>query len=429
MSVHDDGVRPVPENCVSVENSAQVSSPGGRPHSTKMPAGDEQFAGVSRRRAIVTLAAAALAPAVLRGRFRLFAQAPEYSARAVRLMEETTVVDLLNQFRFADYADTPPKSVRWLTQPGSLSADEARVYLTSGIDVFALGHGAGDYAQAVRYFADWNGFLAAYSDWFTRIDDATDFERARTAKKVGVMLTFQDATHFRTPDDVEVFFGLGQRLSQLTYNFATRIGSGFLEQRDGGLTVFGASILARMQKVGMAVDVSHCGDRTTLDALDAATRPVIFTHANCRALVPGHLRCKTDEAIQKMAKTGGVMGITFLRFLNRAEEPVEIDHVLDHVDHVRKLVGVPHVAVGSDMDIVGNPNPIGGGGDPRQQANFERYQYHGDAEGRITIRRLDHPRRMFDLTEGLIRRGYSDADIAMILGGNAVRVLGRIWTA
>jgi membrane dipeptidase len=296
--------------------------------------------------------------------------------------------------------------------------------------VFSLGAGAGSHEEAVLFHARWNGFLAAYSDWFTRIDDTTDFARAKAQKKVGVMLTFQDSTHFRSPDDVRTFFGLGQRISQLTYNFNNRVGSGFLEARDGGLSVFGLSIMERMQQVGMAVDVSHCGDQTTLDALDAAKKPVIFTHATARALVPGHLRCKTDEAIRKMAASGGVMGIAMIRFMVRNSEPVTIEHVLDHVDYVAKLVGVEHVAIGSDLDVVGNPNAVNGGGfNPRTQPNFSRYQYHEDPDGAITIRGLNHSKRVFDLAEGLIRRGYTDAQIAQVLGGNALRVLGTIWPA
>lgn len=385
---------------------------------------------VSRRRALGVLGTAlAGAPAVLRGRYRLFAQSPrEYSARAVAIMQGATVVDLLNQFLFPDFSEKPPKSDRWLREPGAFADADAAMYRQSGIHAFCLGHGAASFEQAVRFFADWNGFIAGHADAFTRIDDARDFARARESRRVGIALTFQDATHFRTPDDIEAFWGMGQRISQLTYNFNNRIGSGFLEERDGGLSVFGLSILQRTQQVGMAADVSHCGDQTTLDALAAARRPVIFTHATCRALLPGHLRCKTDEAIRNMAQTGGVMGIAFIRFLVRNQEPVTIEHALDHFDHVAKLVGVEHAAVGSDMDVVGNPNPVGGGGfDPRSQPNFARYQYHEGAAGRITIEGLDHPQRMFDLAEGLIRRGYNDPDINLMLGGNAVRVLSEIW--
>jgi membrane dipeptidase len=343
-------------------------------------------------------------------------------------MQENFVVDLLNQFRFPDYAEKPPRATRWLTEPGSLTPDDAALYRGSGLTGLALGHSVEDYEAGIRFFADWNGFLASYDDWFLRIDDGTDFARAKAARKVGVMLTFQNSNHFRRADDVDTFFGLGQRLSQLTYNFSNGIGSGFLEQRDSGLTVFGASIVERMNAMGMAVDVSHCADQTTMDALSASKAPVLISHGNCRALAPGLMRNKTDEAIRAMANTGGVMGIAFIRFMVRDREPVTIEHALDHFDHVAKLVGVQHVAVGSDMDVIGNPNPIGGGMNPRTQPNFSRYQYHEDDNGKITVKGLDHPKRMFDVTDGLIRRGYSDGDIALMLGGNAVRVLTQIWS-
>ena len=386
---------------------------------------------VTRRAAIGMLGIGiAGAPALLRARWRVFAGSQStYSERAIRLMRENLVVDLLNQFRFPDYAEKPPRSDRWLHEPGSLTAADADLYLGSGMTALALGDGARDYDDAIRFFADWNGFLAGYDDWFMRVDDGRDFARAKQAKKLGVMLTFQNSNHFRRADDVNTFWGLGQRLSQLTYNFDNGIGSGFLEARDGGLTVFGHSIVERMNGVGMAVDVSHCADLTTMDALAASKAPVVFTHAGCRALMPGHLRCKTDEAIRAMAKTGGVMGINTIRFMVRDREPVTIEHVIDHIDHVVKLVGVQHVAIGSDVDMIGNPNPMHGGGDPRTQPNFSRYQYHEGDGGRITIEGLDHPKRMYDMTDALIRRGYNDQDIGLILGGNAVRVLSAIWSS
>jgi membrane dipeptidase len=383
------------------------------------------------RRTVLNGAVWVGASALLRGRFQLFAQSKtEYSARAIELVSETTVVDLLSQFRFPDYSEKPPDKLElWLTKPGSFTAADAATYQSSGVNVFSLGDAASDYQDGLRFFAQWNGFLAGYSDLLLRIDDASDFARVRSEKKIGIMLTMQDSTHFRGPDDVNEFFALGQRISQLTYNFNNRIGSGFLEQRDGGLSVFGLSIMERMEKVGMAVDLSHCGDQTTLDALDAAKRPALFTHATCRALNPGHMRAKTDESIRKLAQTGGVMGIAFIRFLVRDQEPVTLANVLDHFDYVRKLVGVEHLAVGSDLDIVGNGNAIGGTGKgPESQPNFDRYRYHIEKPQRVATTGLDHPKRIFDLTEGLIARGYSDADIKMILGGNAVRVLGKIWS-
>lgn len=388
---------------------------------------------ISRRAALATLGAGlagVAAPAILRGRHQLFAQtATEYSSRAIKLVEETVVIDMLNQFRFSDFSENPPRNVRWLRSPGSFTKSDYDVYRTSGIRVFSLGSGPGNYEASVKFFADWNGFIAGYDEWFMRIDDVRDFARVKSSGRVGIMITCQTADHFRTVDDVATFFALGQRASQITYNSTTRSGSGFLADTDAGLTEYGASLIKRMNEVGMAVDLSHCGDRTTLEALEAVRKPVIISHGSCRAVVPGHLRAKSDEMIKKVAASGGMMGIAFLRFIIRNEEPVTIEHALDHFDYAVKLVGVEHVGVGSDMDVVGNPNPVGGPDNISSQPNFERYNVHRDAEGRITISGLDHAKRMYDLTEGLIRRKYSDANIKLMLGGNWERTLGTIWPA
>ena len=202
------------------------------------------------------------------------------------------------------------------------------------------------------------------------------------------------------------------------------IGHAELEQLAADLSDFGVAIVERMNQVGMAVDVSHCGDRTTLDAFEVSKKPVLITHSNCRALVPGHPRVKTDEAIRAMAKSGGVMGLTGVRMFVRAEEPTTIEHALDHFDHVAKLVGVEHVGVGSDMDLDGYDDM------PAEMNKQLRASYKGSYGFRekIDIEGLNHPKRMFDLTEGLIRRKYSESEIEGILGGNFERVLTQIWS-
>ncbi len=180
-----------------------------------------------------------------------------------------------------------------------------------------------------------------------------------------------------------------------------------------------------MNKVGMAVDVSHCGDRTTLDAFEISKKPVLITHSNCRALNPGHPRVKTDKAIKKVGENGSVMGITGVRMFVKATEPTTIEDALDHFDHVRKLIGAEHLGVGSDIDLYGYDAM------PPELNKKLRASYKGSYGFRekIDIEGLNHPKRMFDLTEGLIRRKYSDADIQGILGGNFARVLKQIWMA
>jgi membrane dipeptidase len=401
------------------------------------PAASDATGNVSRRTALAALAIFAVnvatpAPAILRRRYRLFAGSQtEYSERAIRLVRSTVVVDLLNQFRFADNALRPPLSERWLLQPNAFTEANWDEYRTSGFRVFGLGEGGASYDRALRTIAEWNGFVSAYPQWFIRITGAEDFARLATNDKVGILINFQDADHFRTVDDVDTFWGLGQRASQLTYNQTNRLGSGFLADTDAGLTDYGAQVLARMQQVGMAVDLSHAGDRTTLDELAAATKTVIISHSACRAVASGHLRAKTDEMIVKMAKLGGVMGIPMIRFMVKLDEPVTIENVLDHFDHVAKLVGVEHVGIGGDLDLVGNANPVNSAEAkqeiPSSQPNFDRYHFHAGPDGKLAVPGLDHPKRTYDLAEGLIRRKYSDADIALMLGGNWRRVLASIW--
>jgi membrane dipeptidase len=382
---------------------------------------------LTRREILKSAAGAALgslaAPMINRGRYRLFASSPkEYSARAIGLMSRSTVIDMLSPFTL-DF----PKQAKWVANPESFTAADLQPFKDSGINVFHIGVGMGGpdaYLEVLKFFASWNGFIASHTEHLMRIDSAGDLERVKRSGKIGVLLGLQNSEQFRTPGDVNFFHGIGQRVSQLTYNARNMIGNGSTERRDEGISDFGAAIIGRMNSVGMAVDVSHCGDRTTLDAFEISNKPVLITHSNCRALVAGHPRCKTDEAIRKMGAAGSVMGITGVRMFVKADEPTTIEHVLDHFDHVAKLVGPEHLGVGSDIDLYGYDAM------PPEQNRRLRAGYKGSYafRAKIDVEGLDHPKRMFDLTEGLIRRKYSDKDIEGILGGNFKRVLAQIWT-
>jgi membrane dipeptidase len=375
-----------------------------------------------KRTAVASVGALA-APMINRGRFRLFANSlTTYSARAIELIKQATVIDMLGVF-----AISPSKTLKWFSNPDNFTSADIQRFKDSGINVFHIAVGTGGreaYLSTLRFISSWNGFLANHDEHLMRVDSPADLERVNLSGKVGVLLGVQNSEHFQNVDDVNFFHGLGQRVSQLTYNTRNLIGNGATERRDGGLSDFGVSIVERMNKVGMAVDVSHCGDLTTLDAFEVSKKPVLITHSNCRALVPGHPRLKTDEAIKKMAASGGVMGITGVRMFVKSDEPTTVEHVLDHFNHVVKLVGIEHVGVGSDMDLDGYDDM------PAEENKRLRAGYKGSYSFRekIDIEGLDHPRRMFDLTEGLIRRKYSDQDIELILGGNFKRVLTQIWS-
>lgn len=390
---------------------------------------------MDRRTALRTITAATLstvaAPAILRGRYRLFAQgSAEYSARTIALMRGTTVIDMLRQFSFEDFrTDEVPLAVRWRKDPRSFTAAHFAMFRDSGVNVMALGSGPTDYEEAIRFHAEWNGFIAAHTDWFTRIDDAGDLKSIKGSGKVGIMITMQNSEHFRTVADVDTFYSLGQRVSQLTYNMQSRIGAGFLENRDGGLSAFGHDIVRRMEQVGMVVDLSHCADQTTMDALAIVSRPPIFSHASSRALLTDCSRCKTDDMLRALAAKGGVVGIPMIRFMIRAAPPVTVEHVVDHVEHLFKLIGPEHVGIGSDLDMSGlsNPMPRTGVPDVTRQPNFSRYNAYFAENGGAHVDGLDHPKRLFDLTEAMVQRKHSDANIRLLLGDSFARVLAATW--
>lgn len=383
-------------------------------------------------RAAATAATSLIAaPAILRGRFQLFAQsAQQYSARTIKLVRESPVVDMLCQFAFPDFREEgTPMAQQWLRDPRTFTEADYVRFRDSGVKVLALGRGADTYEGGLRFMAEWNGFIAARGEWFHRADEISDLRTVRTDGRIGIMITTQNSDHFRTAADVETFYQLGQRVSQLTYNFQNRLGSGFLENRDGGLSVFGAEVVKKMEEVGMAVDLSHCADTTTMDGIAAATKPPIFTHASARALIPNCRRCKSDEAIRALAAKGGVIGIVMIRFMIRPEPPVTVEHVADHVDHIIRLVGPEHVGIGTDLDMDGRGNPIPRSGPTTisQQPNFDRYNAYYTDSGGVQVDGIAHPRRIFDLTEQLVRRRHSDDTIRLVLGGSFTRALGAVW--
>ena len=373
------------------------------------------------------LGALAAAPFVNVGRYRLFAwSAQEYTRRCVDLVRGSLVIDMLGLTTL-----NGERSERWGPALDGLTDHDVEEFRDSEIDVLHIARGVGGrtadeaYRNVLSFVGAYNAQVANRPDVLVRIDSAEDLASVHGSGRVGILIGLQDSSHFRTPDDVDRFHALGQRVSQLTYNARNIIGNGSTERVDGGISDFGVSIVESMNGVGMAVDVSHSGDRTTLDACEVSSRPVLFTHSNARALNPGHPRCKTDEAIRRMAATGGVMGITGVRNFVAPGEPTTVEHYIDHFDHVRDLVGVEHLGIGSDIDLHGY--------DDMPAEEYERLKagYKGSYAFRdkIDIDEIAHPKRMFDVTDGLIRRGYTDEHIRGILGANFQRVLGEIWSA
>lgn len=345
------------------------------------------------------------APMLNRGRFALAGSQREYSRRAIDLVNDSLVIDMLGLVTL-----NWDRLYRWQAQPATFGKTDQGRLAESGINVFNPAvdlNSQNPFAATQDWLRKWNRFIDSQPGALLRIDTSADLRRARTGKRTGIILGFQNGDHFRSAGDVAHFYSLGQRISQLTYNSRNRLGSGCMEGTDRGLTELGASVVQEMNRLGMAVDASHSGERTTIETIEASKKPVLITHSNCYALNP-HPRCKSDHAIRLVAAKGGVFGITSIRRFVREQDPTTVDDVLDHFDHAVQLAGVEHVGIGSDTDLEGR--------DKR------------GLPGRMDIDGLDNVLRMYELTEGLVRRGYSDKNIRLILGGNFERVLNEVWS-
>jgi membrane dipeptidase len=375
----------------------------------------------ARRRALAALggaaAALAIAPLAL-GATPIPADAArrKYRRKVVDLVQRSLVIDMLAPLKL-DF--TPEAYANPLTEA------EVAMFRSCGITGFHNSEGVGGataYDDALSYIAAWSGFVGRNTELFSLVGTVDDLDRAKAKKKIAVIMGLQNADEFREAKDVKAFHQLGLRCAQLTYNTQNLIGSGSTERVDGGVTDYGVEIIKAMNEVGMLVDVSHSGDRTTLDAIELSPKPIAITHSNCRAL-NNHPRLKTDEAIRKLAAKGGVMGITGVRMFVKDGEPTTIEDIVDHIDHVAKLVGIEHVGIGSDSDLLGYDKM------PPDQLKQLRAAYKASYafRDRIDTDGFDHPQKVYDLADALLRRGYSDANIELVLGGNFRRLLAATW--
>lgn len=222
---------------------------------------------------------------------------------------------------------------------------------------------------------------------------------------------------------LQTWHHLGVRLMHMTYNRRNVVGDGCMEDRDGGISVFGRELIAELNRIGIVVDTAHSGPQTTLDAAHLSQKPMVASHSGCRAL-SDHPRMKTDEAIRAIADTGGLIGMCVIPgFLGRS---TDLNALLDHIDHAVQLVGPDHVAIGTDVCYVpGWPEGLKGYPGARWSSQWwgawkpEYKSAPSDEHQGGSLSWTNWPL----YTVGLVSRGYSDDDIRKIIGGNILRVI------
>jgi membrane dipeptidase len=279
-----------------------------------------------------------------------------------------------------------------------------------------------DSQSAFGKIALWLQWLREYRDKITFVSRAGDIARAKKERKLGVTFHFQDTLPLdRSVGLVEVYQRLGVRMIQLCYNQKNFVGDGCSERTDSGLSDFGVSVIREMERVGIVVDLSHTGYRTTMDALDIAERPLVFSHSNVRKLCESRRNIRDDQ-IKAVAAKGGMVGINgFPAFVKKGAPPTLADFV-EHIDYVAQLVGIDHVGLALDY--------YGQGSAADYAAAITSGRWRTDEyppPPHIYPVGIEDARGFPNITRELLGRGYKDDDVLKVLGGNWVRVFREIW--
>ncbi|TDD26822.1 membrane dipeptidase [Kribbella turkmenica] len=247
-------------------------------------------------------------------------------------------------------------------------------------------------------------------------ESVADIEQAKQDGKLALVLQFQNGRPLgRDAGMVELYQRMGVSVIQLTYNHRNNLGDGCMEPENAGLSQFGRQVVREMNRHGVLVDLSHTGERTSLDAIEHSDSPVVFSHANAKS-VHNHPRNITDEQISKVAATGGLVGVcAFPAFITDKTDRPSVDDVVAHVDHVVQVAGIDHVGFGVDFffDEGYWPNIELGNWSP---GDWPEPPWHYPLDGSNAL----------DLALKLADHGYSQADIGKVMGRNLLRVLAEV---
>jgi len=252
------------------------------------------------------------------------------------------------------------------------------------------------------------------SDQAVLVTSANEVQAAKQQGKVGFMPTLEHLAIGSELEHIDTFYAMGVRLAGLTYNRKNFIGDGQNERNDGGLSDFGIEVVDRMNRLGMAIDVSHASFKTAMDAIHFSQVPISFSHNAAYSLRPT-ARTRNDEELKACAEKGGIIAITAVPNALSDDPEQDIDCVLDHYDYMVNLVGVDHVGIGTDTNI----------GD---HVAFHRVMLGRDASQLPApyLNGLESPADGKNIIRGLIRRGYSDIDVKKLVGGNALEFFRRV---
>ena len=272
----------------------------------------------------------------------------------------------------------------------------------------------------------------AHQDFVIHCKTVDDIIDAHQNGKVAWVAVMEGAMMIENElDRIDLLFGFGLRSLGITYSESNALGSGLKEARDGGLTKFGQKAVERMNKVGLLIDCSHTGDQTALDTIEHSSKPIILSHIGAKALWNSN-RLAPDDVLKACADKGGVIGIEAAPHttLTADHRQHNLDAVMQHFEYIRDLVGIDHVTLGPDTlygDHAGLHKAYSAAlslkeskGTGQEGMKFDPVEF---------VDGLENPTEgSYNIVRWLVKNGYSDADMAKVMGQNTLRLLREVWT-
>jgi membrane dipeptidase len=346
------------------------------------------------------------------------------AGRAARLHRRALLIDGQGTAALLPTALVPPPAVGGAPFLDRLVASGVTAMnVTMGIS--GIGLGVDNFRSMLTTIHGYLCYFELEADRLLHVLSVEDIRRAKRERKVGIIFGCQGLAS-KIEDDpnlLRILHHLGLRIAQLTYNERNALGCGCLEEPDSGLSQFGRVCVREMNHLGILIDLAHAGVRTARDTIALSDVPVIVSHANVRRLTDSP-RNVPDEVLKDLAARRGAIGITaYAPFCEarRGTRP-SLKEVVDHVAYVADLVGVDHVGIGSDFF------------EGESLVRFERFfrVRYPDVIRHYTLETVyaegfDGVARFPRLTEALVARGFGDADVLKILGGNFLRVFDAAW--
>jgi len=305
------------------------------------------------------------------------------------------------------------------------------IAMASGLTTLktSIGGFNASFEDAVTEIGLYQRIIEAHPSVFMQIRTAADIAIAKRTGKLGIIFGFENAACFEDKvDRIALFRNLGVRVMQLSYNLTSPFGAGVLAPGDATLTDLGRQAVAKMNEVGVALDLSHANPATTAAAMAASTKPVVMTHGGCVAVHP-HPRNKTDDQLRALAAKGGVLGIYDLPYLSASPRQPTLDDYMAHMTHALDVMGEDHVGIGSDTSFGSMDHS------PESQASFDEDERRRHAAGVAApeedrmpyVDGLNQPDRSLVIADALLKRRYPARVVEKVLGANFIRVFGEIW--